>query len=200
MAVSTPAPPSGIEDLARTSLSYLSAHAFGNSEEAVDRLRRSARVADPLRVYYLGLRPVITEPGLSDAEVVAWRFFVMRGNRAVAATEIGVPAEGAPRWSYISYDRRIQTQLAVLKRVRRDPRYRRASYEARFLRVPSLDVNALLWLKPLDSGEDLLIPMGAQSVVRAGWPYSAAKWFALVEGHAQRRLKSSTAPRRSEES
>jgi len=62
----------------------------------------------------------------------------------------------------------------------------------RFLRVPALDQNALLWLAPTGTGENLLIPMGRQSVLRAGWPYSLAQWFQAVESHAQQRLTSTS--------
>ena len=158
MAITIPLPTDEIEERAESSLAYLSAHGFEHSDAALERVRKSARVADPLRVFYLGLRSAVGDPSLAEAELVAWRFFVLRGNHAVASTEIAVNAQGgSPRWSHISYDPRIQTHLS-----------------------------------PTGTGENLLIPMGRQSVLRAGWPYSLAQWFQAVESHAQQRLTSTS--------
>jgi hypothetical protein len=193
VAITIPLPTDEIEERAESSLAYLSAHGFEHSDAALERVRKSARVADPLRVFYLGLRSAVGDPSLAEAELVAWRFFVLRGNHAVASTEIAVNAQGgSPRWSHISYDPRIQTHLSVIRRVQVDRRYQDDSYELRFLRVPALDQNALLWLAPTGTGENLLIPMGRQSVLRAGWPYSLAQWFQAVESHAQQRLTSTS--------
>ena len=201
MAITTPLPSNEIEQLAEFSLGHLSAHGFGHSEAALERMRKSARVANPLRVFYLGLRSTLGDPSLAAAELIAWRFFILRGNHAVAATEIAVDAQGgSPRWSHISYDPRIQTHLSVMRRVQANPRYEKAFRELRFLRVPALDQNALLWLVPSGTGENLLIPMGRQSMLRAGWPYSLTQWFQAVESHAQRRLTSSSIRRPEAES
>lgn len=191
-----------------SSLVHLSRQAPAKLAAALERAQTSARLAEPLQVFYLGIQPMVRtgEPaaaltaGLAAAKAIAWRFFVLSGNRAVAATEIAMSSEGgAPYWSHISYDPRNQSRLSLIRRVQEDPRYGAVTYELRYLRIPALDLSALLWLKPAEGGEDVVIPMGYHALLRSGWPYSYPKLFDALEDHARRRLASSTLPRNASE-
>ena len=88
----------------------------------------------------------------------------------------------------------IRTHLAVIRRVQSERRYKKGSYEMRFLRIPSLDLNAMLWLKPLGGGQDVVIPMASTSFLRPGWHYSIPMLFKTLRKHAQRRLTASNVP------
>jgi hypothetical protein len=195
MAIVKPSPPAAVVEAARSSLIHLSRPAFGKTPAIPDSVTESARLEEALQVFCLGLRSMVGYVTLAAAEAVAWRFFVISGTRAIASTEIAIDkAGGPPYWSHMSYDPRTQTRLSVIRRVERDPRYETGSYELRFLRVPALDLSALLWLKSEGTGQDAVIPMGAQAFVRPGWPYVPEKLFAALEGHARSRLAASTVP------
>jgi hypothetical protein len=191
-----PTPQSEVRKLAESSLLHFLERTPRITLAASRRPERPVRLDEPLRVFYLGLRRMVENPGLEDATSVAWRFFVLRGRRVLGATEVALNGrDGSPCWSHVSYDPRIQTHLSVLRRVKQDPRYEGVSYELRFLRIPALDLNALLWLKPVKSGQEFVIPMGSIALLRPGWPYSVDKLFYAVQGLARRRLADSSVPR-----
>jgi hypothetical protein len=134
-------------------------------------------------------------PSLVAARPVAWRYFVLIGDHAAAATEIRTAGEGGlPRWSYHSYDPRNQTRFAAVQRAARDERYQGTAYVARYLRIPSLDLTALLWLKPRRGDDDIVIPLGRQAFLRPGWPYTLPGLFRSLKRHALRRLACSNLP------
>src|ERR1035438_7610112 len=90
MGVIQPSPPELVEELARSSLLHLSRPASGKPSAALQRAERSAGVAEPVQVFYMGLRPMAGDASLAAAEAIAWRFFVLSGGRALAATEIAL--------------------------------------------------------------------------------------------------------------
>jgi hypothetical protein len=195
MSIKKATPPDVIEQLAQASLNQLPRFAHKKLAAFLATRKKPLRLADCLPVWNLGLDPLVREPTLSAAKQIAWRFFVLSGDKAIAATEIALsPDGGQPHWSHLSYDPRIRTNLDAVRRTRSNPRYRRGSYAMRLLRIPALDLNALLWLKPLNKGKDVVIPMVSIALLRPGWPYSVETLFTRVNSRAVRRLATSTRP------
>jgi hypothetical protein len=195
MGITRPTPPASVVQLAEESLAHVSPQAFKESPTGSRRAQETAYLEEPLLVFCLGLRPVAEDSTLDAAELVAWRFFVMSGNRPVASTEVGVNRQDKPAfWSHTSYDTRIRAQISLIRRAQSDPRYQSGSYEMRFLRIPALDLNGLLWLKGSYGSQDIVIQMTSIGGLRAGWPYSVEKLFSKIRKHAQRRLAASNAP------
>jgi hypothetical protein len=195
MSIKRTTPPDLVKQLAQASLNHLPRLAHTKLAAFLSTRKKPLRLVDPLPVWDLGLNHVVGEGGLSAATQVAWRFFVLSGDKAAATTEIALSPDGGPaQWSHLSYDPRIRRHLDAVRRTRSSPRYRKGSYAMRLLRIPALDLNALLWLKPLKKREDVLIPMASNPLLRPGWPYSVPKLFARAHGQAIRRLAASTMP------
>lgn len=195
MSIKQTTPPDLVEQLAQASLNHLPRLAHAKLAAFLSTRKRPLRLADPLPVWDLGLNHVIGERGLSAATQVAWRFFVLSGDKAIAATEVAIgPDGGQAHWSHLSYDPRIRRHLDAVRRARSSARYRKSSFAMRLLRIPALDLIALLWLKAPNKGEDVLIPMNSNPLLRPGWPYSVSKLFARANGQAIRRLAASTKP------
>ena len=195
MSIKKAAPPSRIEELARRSLKDLPLLAHKKLAAFLAKRKRRSRLADPIPVWHLGLDQVVGEAGLSAAKRVGWRFFVLSGSKPVAATEIAFdPQGGKPHWSHLSFDPRLGTYLATLRCAASSGRFGKGEYAMRLLRIPSLDLNALLWLKSKKKEGDLLIPMAPVPLLRRGWYYSTAALFARAHGDAVRRLAASTLP------
>jgi hypothetical protein len=195
MGIAMPAPPSIVEQTAEASLRHLSSRAIVQSTKSERIAKGPFQLADTLEVFCLGLLNVTTDSNLEAAMAIAWRFFVVSGDSPVAITEVVVGKRlEKPYWSHMSYDSRLRTHLSVIRRIRIDPRFQTRNYELRFLRIPSLDLNALLWLKGAEGLQDILIPMASIPFLRPGWHYSVPKLFDSVRKPAQRRLAATNAP------
>jgi hypothetical protein len=191
MPIREPVPSNKAFEAARQACNFVSARAIKVNEKSLADVRAILRAHLPVRVYVLSANSVIEHNTLESAKPVAWRFFIMRGKRPIAATETTLEdhKEG-PRWAHTSYDPRIRAYFNSIQRIRRDPRYARGNFEMRFLRIPGLDFNGLLWLRPASSGEDRVIPMTANLLLRPGWPYTVDKLFAKLRDRATSRMTS----------
>ncbi len=195
MTIKRVVPPNLIERLAEASLRDLPRLSQPKFLRYLETNKKPVRLVNPIEVWSIGLESMIGEASLSDATTIAWRFLVVCRGRAVASTEVAFDRDsGQPHWSHFSFDPRIPTHQAAIHRNSAKFRSRKISYDMRFLRIPALDLNALLWFKPNGKGEDVIIPMASIALLRPGWPYSVQKLFSKVEAEARRRLAVAALP------
>jgi len=188
MSIRQPSPSPLVRDLAQRICRDISPAALKVATGKLDQVRAALRAAHPLKVYFLGTQALAEHTNLRAAIPVGWRFLILRGKRAVAATEITLAKrEGGPRWVYTSYDSRQHIQLQTIERMISDSRLVKRRYELRFLRIPGLDLNGLLWLHSAGGADDRIVQLGTSSMLRAGWQYSVEQLLARLRPHAERR-------------
>jgi len=197
MSIRQPSPSPRIRSLAQRVCRDVSPTVLRSAPGKLNQVRATLRAAHPLKVYLLGTLALVERATLDAARPVAWRFLILRGQRPVAATEITLEeSERGARWMYTSYDSRHRRQLQTIERMLSNPSHAGKRYELRFLRIPGLDLNALLWLHSADGADDRIVHLGASHMLRAGWQYPAEKALARLRPHAERRRRPNPATSR----
>ena len=185
-----PTPPRKVQALAQQATRDVSSAALKYKNMPRDEIRKRLIAAWPLKVYVLGTLALLERNNLKAATPVAWRFLILHNKRPVASTEIAFRTKDrGPRWTRTSYNLRHLRVMETAKRLESHRELRRGNYELRFLRIPGLDLNGLLWLHSLDGNEDRVVQVGRSRMLRAGWLYDAAGLLARLRPHAERRRR-----------
>jgi hypothetical protein len=193
MNIHNPTPSRKVRELAGNAARDISSAALNRRTAQLDHIRKQLVAAEPLKVYILGTLAIVEGTNLDAVVPVAWRFLILRGKRAIASTEIALEeSERGPRWTHTSYDPRHRRQQGTAERIMSDPEIRKGRYELRYLRIPGLDLNGLLWLHSANGTGDRVVQLGVSPMLRAGWPYSVERLLARLRPHAQRRRRPST--------
>jgi hypothetical protein len=188
MSVRQPTPSPTVQDLADKCCRDISTKVLKVPEDTLGQVRSTLRAGHPLKVYLLGTLAVVEEKDLAGAVPVAWRFLILRGERTIASAEISLEDnERGPRWIRTSYDPRPRLQLATIQRMLSHPSIRNGNFELRFLRIPGLDLNTLLWFHAANGTRDRLVQLGKGHLLRAAWPYYPEQLFSGLRPHAERR-------------
>jgi hypothetical protein len=197
MKLQMPTPPRKFQALAQQATRDISSAALKHRNIHPDEVRKELVAAHPLRIYVLGTLALLDRKDLKAATPVAWRFLILQKKRPVAATEIALKKEDrGPRWARTSYNPRHFRQMETAKRLMSRPEISKENYELRFLRIPGLDLNGLLWLRSSDGSKDRVVQLGKGPMLRAGWPYTIESLLARLRPHAERRRRPlSLAPR-----
>jgi hypothetical protein len=190
MTLRMPTPPGRVFELAQQATHDISSAALAAWKTHPDEVRKHLVVSHPLKVYVLGTLPMLQRKSLKGATPVAWRFLVLRRKQAVAFTEIALKrGDRGLRWVHTGYNPRDFGQLKAAKRLMSRAEVRKGNYELRFLRIPGLDLNGLLWLHSLEDGKDRVVQLGKSPLLRAGWPYTIESLLAKLVPHAEQRHK-----------
>jgi hypothetical protein len=197
MGIEKPAPPQQISEIAASMLNRLPQLSVGGVAPAVRAARGKATVAEPHKVYTLGLDGIVEDANLARTKMVGWRYLVMSGDQALASTEVKQDDQGgAPEFSHLSASVHGPNSLAEIRKAEQDPRYRQGSYELRLLKIPGLDLRAL-WLKDKRGNDDVLIPIAPthSKLLTPSRPYSVQELIAAVRELARKRLEFDSSPR-----
>ena len=196
MGINKSSPPFDVTETARSSL--LSLSRSKHRQRIASLLEETAlqEVTEPHRVYSLSLRSIIENKGLSKAREVGWRYFVRASAEVVAAIEIiHNRRTGLAEFSNFNVGNYISVQAAVYIRVLQDAAYDDKSYELRFLRIPGLDINSLLWLKDESQSEsDLIVPLDLYPELNIGTAYSITTMEEALLARARSRMAFNSAP------
>jgi len=152
-------PPPGAYDLVAQAVASVST--AGGAASAVVAVRDPARLnaTIPHRVYSLTSPQISSGQNVNRARFLAWRFLIQDGSRVVAAVELAGDAQGRNlRFASLESGPFVQgTRNAVTMAEGLDT-VRASNFELRVLKLASVYAMAL-WLKNLDGGEDLIIPI-----------------------------------------
>jgi hypothetical protein len=140
----------------------------------------------PHDVYVLGLDQLAEGAALDAARVVARRFLVVDGDRAVASAELTGPDESGFQANEGPY---VEATAAAIARAERDPALADGDYQVRVLRIPALYFMAL-WLKDQRGDGDLVFPLApAPPPFEAGRGYRPDEVLSQLAPSARQRLQ-----------
>jgi hypothetical protein len=197
MGIEKPEPPQEVSRIATAALDRFSRFNLGGAAPALRAAQGAPTVAEPHKVYTLGLDGIVEDASLAKAKMVGWMHLVMSGGQAVASTEVKQDERGgAPQFSNLNAGVYGASSLAEMRKAEEDPRYQKGSYEPRLLRIPGLDVRAL-WLKDKEGDNDVVIPIAPThtTALTAGRPYSVRELTAALLEPAKKRLEFDSSPR-----
>ena len=102
------------------------------------RKKRPHDLAAPHDVYTLSLKDF--HKGLSKAKRTALRYFVMSGNRAVAAADLERSTSTAkPKWLHLNQGSLVSASLAALESAELLSATQKVDFELRVLQIPEPD-------------------------------------------------------------
>lgn len=154
-------PPANAYQLVAQALSDVSG-VPGNTGDRLNQVRDPSRInaALPHTVYSLGSIEIARGENIDRAaRLVAWRFLVQDGSRTIGAIEFSCDIRGQ-NLRFASFDTgpfAEETRLAV-QRAEGMTAIQRTNYEPCLLRASGVYLVAL-WLKSLEGGEDIVVPL-----------------------------------------
>jgi hypothetical protein len=148
----------------------------------------------PHAMYNVSLAAIINEVPIDDAPQTAWRYLVDAGDGAVASSEVAIAPGGQLTFAQLNEGPFVAGTEQALRDAEQIPEVANGNYEARVLRVPALDV-AALWLKDLDGGDDLIVPLDpSPPFLVAGRVYRERELYAALAGPARERADFDDSP------
>lgn len=188
MPLTLPEPPANGLDVLREVLDLhrgVESVAGNFTAEAPDE---SLAVAAPHQVYFVGLDSVARGELLSAAELVGWRYLLLRGDAPHAAAELSISGEaGGLEFSSINEGPFVESTVGSISLAEGLEEIRADDYEVRLLKIPGLNV-VVLWLK---GGTDVLIPLGgSHTALSPDTTYTEAELITALRGPALDVLKS----------
>jgi hypothetical protein len=147
------------------------------------------KLKSPHAIYDLRADQIAEGHGLEAAHPTGFRYLVAASSGAVAAAEVHTDAGGAAKLvanvnfgPFVEATERALTKLAAL------PQVATGTYEARLLRISSVQVLAV-WLKSDGAGGDIVYPLApAPSVLNAETPYAPQDFLAALVPIAKKRV------------
>jgi hypothetical protein len=168
MPLQLASPPPNANDLIAQAISRLSL-----AEGASDRVTKvedpsQLSSALPHQVYTLGSRQIAQGRNFDSAWLVAWRFLINYGSRAIAAVELACDAQGGNlRFASLDTGPFAQGTRDIVAQAEQSDPVRTGSYELRVLKAPSVYTMAV-WLKNLVGGDDIVIPINPGQTTAGG--------------------------------
>jgi len=170
MGLQLPAPPADGYDVLRQAITRLST-AGGAAAQATNVSDPSKlQAALPHEVYTLGSTDITQGRHLSRARLTSWRFLLQYGSKTIAAIELACDARGGKlRFASIDSGPLAQGTRDAVSHAEALNSVQAGSYELRVLKAPSVYVMAL-WLKNLEMGDDIVIPISTPAPAGAAHP------------------------------
>lgn len=185
MAISSHSPPEPVTQVVRDGVSRLLAAGAGRELAVMGgATARTTSLTAPHRSFVLELKDVARSRGLSAARPTGWRFLIRDGDNFVGIGESADALDGgASRFSKLDPASRAETIALALRRAESQVGDR-DDFELRYLRIPSLFINAI-WLHGLN--RDFLLPTEGQSS-EGDEPVDASGFLRALAPRARERL------------
>lgn len=198
MAIRYATPPDDAERLAASGLNEVTrtAHLKTAGGAALTTLAPDqVTLSSAHEIHNVGLDAVAGRRPLAESPTVGWRYLVETPAGIVASSEVAADAGGRPTaFAQLNEGPFVESTAHSLADVERIPQVESGTYEVRMLRIPALYV-AALWLKDLDGGNDLIVPLvPAPDFLEAGRAYREAEFLDAIETPARQRLDFDDSP------
>jgi len=150
----------------------------------------SVAISTPHRLAVLGLDRIRAGMSLrSAAHKKGWRFLVHNGSKVVATANSSVSAGGKHAFAHITDGPFVAGTEQAIRRAESLPVVKKGRFEPIWLQVPAINVVAL-WLKNLDKGADLIMPVRpAPKELRPYQPLAATAFVTVATELASRVMR-----------
>jgi hypothetical protein len=194
MPIRFAAPPRNGETLVRAGIGKLAARNSPRDAALTDTL--ALQLYPPHAVYDLRADSLARGEGLAASRQTAFRYLVSKDSGPVAAAEVQADPEGiADLLANINQGPYVEASARALDQVQQLPSVQQGRYEARLLRCSAIYLVAL-WLKPEDTGSDIIYPLApAPPGLQAEQPYTVDDFLKIVVPLAQERVATSEPPK-----
>lgn len=119
----------------------------------------SVAISTPHRVAVLDLDRIRSGMSLrTSAHKKGWRFLVHNGDKVVATANSSMAGKGKHSFAHITHGKFVAGTERAIRRAEHLDKVRNGRFEPLLLQVPAINVVAL-WLRNLDKGDDLLMPI-----------------------------------------
>ena len=142
----------------------------------------------PHRVYVASVDDAIHREILKNARPAGWRYFVLRGDRAIATAQVTDPTNERSEFSNINYGVLAESTARAIDFAQTLDDVKKRDYELAVLEVPALYL-VMLWLR--STASNLLIPLEpSPRGIEANRRYTQREMDGAAYKLAQQRIES----------
>jgi len=149
----------------------------------------------PHRVFTVGLAELVSGDFVTQARFVGWRYLIRQDGGAGVSAEVDVAPTGEHRFAQLNEGPFVGQTADLISQMQASDRVQNGTYELNVLRIPGIYVMAL-WLRDMNGGEDIVIPMSPTVETLEPWrQYDASEISPILAQAATERLGFDDAPR-----